>query len=901
MLNLKRDLLSAALAAAIVSLSQGAYAQTQQSTTDDDQASGQAATDLDTITVTSGIRRGIESAINLKQESTAIVDAVSAEDLGKLPDLSIAESISRLPGLASQRVAGRSSTISIRGFAGDFGTTLLNGREQVSVGDNRTVEFDQYPSELINSVVVYKTNQSDLVGQGLSGTVDLRTVRPLTYSERTISFNIRAEKNSFGEINDGSDDFGTRASAFYLDQFLDGRLGFAVGYARLDSPGQAEKFEASYKDDTINGVPGVRQIGGFKAIGSSSDNTRQGLMAVVQFDANENYKTTLDLYYSVFDKAETARFLESNLGWSGLIPSNATIENNVAVAGTYTGARPVLRNDLNEGDDKLFGIGWNNQIQITDDWSAEVDLSFSKADRQESLLETYSGYRAGITDTVDFRLIAEEDARFNFGLNYADPAAIVLTDPGGWGQDGYIKKPEIDDELRSFRVGLEKSFSDSMFSSLELGVNYADREKSRSVPEAFLELIGDPARGAGVDEVVVDPALLVRPTGLDFLGIPGTFAYEINGVFSRYYTPVSNINPDIANKQWTVNEKIITAFTQLNLDTEWGSIPVRGNIGVQMLTTDQSSSGLSVIQGDSANAVDFEGGANYVDWLPSLNLSFELPAENVLRFGLSKQLARPRIDQLRANNNTNLDFTQGRWTRSGGNPELDPTEANAFDVSWEKYFSTKGYVGLAYFYKDLRTYVIELGSTFDARGLPIPSGYNGPTPNPEGIYIRPGNGNGGRISGIEASVSIPFDIFTDALEGFGLVANHSDISSGVTPVEGGEEIPFPGLSDRVTNITVYYENYGFSTRLSMRKRSEFLGETQQFGADRGFTPIDGDEVLDFQAGYNFGEGALEGMSLLLQVNNLTDEPYREFTPETNLTRKFERYGRQYLLGVNYKF
>ena len=125
-----------------------------------------------------GIRRGIEAAIDTKQNATSIVESISAEDIGKLPDVSIAESLARLPGLAAQRVAGRAQAISVRGLSPDFATSLLNGRELVSTGDNRSVEFDQYPSELLAGVTVYKTPDAGLVGQGLSGTLDMQTVRP---------------------------------------------------------------------------------------------------------------------------------------------------------------------------------------------------------------------------------------------------------------------------------------------------------------------------------------------------------------------------------------------------------------------------------------------------------------------------------------------------------------------------------------------------------------------------------------------------------------------------------------------------------------------------------------------------------------------------------------------------
>mgnify|MGYP003429119903 FL=1 len=537
MLKLKRNLLSVALASATMMLATGAQAQAGEDGTKakeqskesaeakalaeapvlaqstaatpaetSDEAAVDAATQdaktLGAVQVT-GFRAGVETSIEVKRESNQIVEVVSSEDLGKLPDLSIADSITRLPGLAGQRVAGRTSTISIRGLSGDYGTTLLNGREQVSVGDNRGVEFDQFPSELINQVVVYKTADASLVGQGLSGTIDLRTIRPLSFDERAVSLNARYEENSIGEVNSDSDDTGSRLSAFYVDQFMDDRLGIALGYARLDSPGQAERYEAWGFPDNIAGAPGAYTLGGAKIQGSSTDNVREGYMGVLEFNVNDSYSTMLDVYYSKFDKAETTRFLETGLGWSGASLSNAVVENGVTTSGTFTGIRPVLRNDLNEGDDRLFAIGWNNEFRFADSWVARADISHSSADREESILETYSGTRAGVTDTVDFVLNPDGWPDFSFGLDYTDPNLIVLTDPGGWGQEGYVKYPEINDELTSYRLDFEKSFVDgamsNWFSSFEFGINYADREKQRQVPEFFLDVI--------TNETVLPPEL----------------------------------------------------------------------------------------------------------------------------------------------------------------------------------------------------------------------------------------------------------------------------------------------------------------------------------------------------------------------------------------------------------
>ncbi len=719
------------------------------------------------------------------------------------------------------------------------------------------------------------------------------------FGERTVSVNLRGDKNSLGELNSDSDDLGSRFSAFWLDQFMDDRLGIALGYARLDSPGQAQRFEAWGYPTDIGGGGGRATIGGLKIQASSTDNVRQGLMGVLEFNASESYSTMLDVYYSKFDKTETTRFLEAGLGWSGAQLSGATATGNLNTGGRFTGVRPVLRNDLNEGDDKLWAVGWNHEFRFADAWTARADLSFSKADREESILETYSGARAGITEIVDFRLDPTGFPTLTFNNSLSDPARIVLTDPGGWGQDGYIKTPQIDDELNSFRLDFTRSFMDGPFESLQFGLNYADREKQRRVPEAFLDLITDPS--------TVPSQFVISPVDLSFAGVNGgTLSYQINPVLAQFYRFRDNINADITNKQWVVAEEVLTAFAQLNINTELGSIPVRGNLGIQAVDVDQSSDGFTVIQGNAANALPFSGGASYTDYLPSLNLVFSLPNEFTARFGAGRTQARPRVDQMRANNNTSLEFSgqnQGRWSRNGGNPELEPWTANAYDLSLERYFAERGYVSLAYFYKDLRTYVYDQTTAFDARGLPIPAGYTGPTPQAVGIYSRPANGEGGNIKGWEFAVSVPFDLFSPALEGFGLTANYSDTSSSIKRLgPDGPDEPIAGLSEKVRNITFYYENHGFQARVSQRDRSDFLGEIQGFGADRALVYIDGETVVDAQIGYAFADGSsLEGVSVLLQVNNVTDEPYRQFFQGTNFTQRYEEYGRQYLLGVTYRF
>src|SRR3982751_1113089 len=204
--------------------------------------------------VVTGIRRSLQNSIQIKRNSASVVEAVSAEEIGKLPDVSIAESIARLPGIAAQRVRGRAEIVSIRGFSPDFTTVLLNGRQQASSGFNRAVEFDQYPSELLGSVVVYKTPDASIAGMGLAGTVDLRTIRPLEYGKRAIALNIRGQYDEGGGRNHDLSKYGWRGSASYIDQNADGTLGWMIGYAHLDAPGHIDHTSNWFYDNYGGGI-----------------------------------------------------------------------------------------------------------------------------------------------------------------------------------------------------------------------------------------------------------------------------------------------------------------------------------------------------------------------------------------------------------------------------------------------------------------------------------------------------------------------------------------------------------------------------------------------------------------------------------------------------------------------
>jgi iron complex outermembrane receptor protein len=896
--------------------SHAAFAQEQQQTTSQAvaQSSGDAAanngnTGIQTVKV-SGIRRGIEAAISVKKNNDSIVEAISAEDIGKLPDQSIAESISRLPGLTAQRDEhGNASVISIRGLSPGFSTGLLNGREQVSVGDNRNVEFDQYPGEMLSGVTVYKTPDAGLVGQGLSGTIDMQTVRPLDFKGRTMAVNYRREKTGLGMDTHGS---GNRTTFSYIDQFQNRTVGIAFGFSRLQGvTGDQTRFGSwgngttTYNGQTVN-IPYT----GMESFTEVYSQARNGLMGVLQFRPNREFSSTIDLFYSKYDRNTRTHGIQLPLSDNPATnvydrPGqlvNPTLSGNTVTAGTFNNVRAVLRNDMESYSDTSKSIGWNTKLKLNQDWSANLDLSWNSAERNGANVETYGTSSA--LGTVGF--VAGSQA-FSPSLNYADPNVVRLTDAQGWGgaqtQAGYVKFPHVYDKLGAVRFDLSRDLDNAwVFNKVTFGGNVTNRSKTRDYTENLLSIKG-----------TTDPlASAPYPSG------SGSATAGSSGINVITFDPLANLNsiydvnqklhPDIYNKDWTVREKISTGFAKLNIDSQIGRIPLRGALGLQVIHTQQESTAFSVdnlatgtTDANRPTGTNTEG-TSYNDVLPSLNLIGDLGNQQTLRFSLAKIMARPTLNDMRASRTFGYDQTRGEYGGSGGNPQLKPFRAKSVDVSYEKYWDTKAYVSAAMFYKKLDTYIINAGNTVDFTPFLLPTSFVAPSNT--GIFTTPVNGSGGNIKGVELAASMPFNLVTRYLDGFGVVANVSQNSSAValpdTTNGGSGTMALPGLSKRAASLTLYYEKAGFSARVAERYRSDFIGEVSDYSGARELTYFQGDKVVDLQFGYEFQTGRMKGLSVLVEMNNVNDAPYMRYRKTKDNVIEDKRFGRNVMIGLNYK-
>ncbi len=888
-----------------------------------------AVVTLETLEVNGSFSGSLAAATQLKQQSQSITEVIAAEDIGKLPDVSIADSLTRLTGLTTQRTNGRSQQISIRGLTGDFSTGMLNGREQVSTSLNRAVEFDQYPAELLNQVVVYKTASADLTSQGLAGTIDLETVKPLSKSGRVVAVNAYYEWTQLSRLTPGVSGKGNRFNFSYVDQFADGKVGFALGYSHSSKPFEGQQFQAwGYPTD----ADGNFALGGTKSYVRTSNLDRDGLMAVLEFRPNEQIHSTIDVYASGFEEKQYLRGMEIPLAfWSSAsLQPGYTVTDGLITNATLTNVQPVVRNDAFLRNDTPIAVGWNLKIGEQSEWPVTFDVGYSRVSRKDQNLETYSGlgFRGAVAapntpDTVNVQLIPGNIPVVTTTLDYADGSLLRLTDPQGWGgnnlpgggMEGYLKYFRAKDELGQFKLSTEHRL-DGFFSKVEVGTSYTDRYKRDGEgPSGFITAAD---AQPGVEKTQPLPEQ-IGTTDMSYLGLGEIYAYDPLKAFNSGtwgFTP-NNDTGIIANR-YEVREKISQFYTQLDMNGQWGDLPVSGNVGFRIINVDQSSKGLSA-NGNVLTPVS--AGEKYTQFAPDLNLTFKAAEQTFIRFSLARQIARPRMYDMRASRSwgfdaakaNNTDPSQSPWSGGGGNGTLRPWVSDSADISIERYFSdNRGYVSLAGFYKDLRNYIYQQNIVGDFSDYPVPAGSEPALQ--QGIISTPVNGQGGTLKGLEFTLSLPSEIISRNVRGFGVVLGGAYTDSSVKPwgPDGGDA-PIAGLSKRVANITVYFERKGFSARVSDRYRSSNRQYITTFGVPNpggdvnpngGFSVAQPENVIDAQVSYTFQNNveALKGMTLFLQAYNLNNEPlvtYNNNDPRQVIN--YQKYGASYSAGVSYKF
>lgn len=691
-------------------------------------------TTVEEVTVV-GFAKSIQDSIDIKRNADTVVQAISAADLGGLPDVSIADALGRVPGITVTRSGGQAGTIQVRGMGEGFVFSTLNGREQVSPNGTRAMEFSQFPSELIQSVEVYMSPKASLIEGGVAGTVEMKTANPLAMEEeQKVVIGVRGSYNDQAGDIYGAEEFGQRLSLSFQKKLFDDTLGIAVGYAHLVQPRSASRFEQyNYEtdpyilisgkglnthvvDENFNALPttdrpnSVFMAEGFEVFQTGGEETRDGYVAAIQFEPNENLSIQSDLFYSKFESDSYSRGFRIQPLKNAQVTSVVLWENNAVVGGEFltSDASPtafnlqINSNDVTQTNELLSG-GLN--LKWTEDaLTVALDLSHSDASGEQAdgvvRAHLYRPKSASVPGTDPFERDPDQSMTYLLdGINV--PSISLSRDYTQYDSNGvsnlrmtnYERYPRInDDVISAARLDLKYELELPLISSVEAGVRYSERNhKDRR--QVFV--YGDGANGT----IRTDWSLPITTENSDVVNWKGEFskfpsflAIDGDAIIKQAYEdglvlgPVpkatdDNLNPTASprsiepaarwgeGRDWSmkqrsnIDENVTAIYLQANISTSLFDRDLVGNIGIRHVRSDQSSTALLNVNGNPEKGareicdevgecrVDFsyqDLGAKYDHNLPSLNLNYSLAENDQLRLAVARVLSRPPINRLAA-------------------------------------------------------------------------------------------------------------------------------------------------------------------------------------------------------------------------------------------------------------
>ncbi len=907
------------LLAMAVSLALSAGAAAQQ------QSEAPSATNLDTVNVT-GYRASVEKALDIKRSESGVVDAIVAEDIGKFPDLNLAESLQRIPGVVITREAGEGRNISVRGLGPDFTRVRINGMEAlttVGAGDQsggtnrgRGFDFNVFASDLFSQLIVRKTASADIEEGSLGATVDLRTARPFDYDGFTFAASGQASYNGMAEKAD------PRLSALISNTFADGTFGALLSVAYSERQALEEGSNTGrWANGPSNGnfsaaspFTAARAADVFhprfpRYVQMEHEQKRLGVTGSLQWKPSDATEISLDALYSKIDATRDEQYIEAIsfsrgtsttprlVGKPSTIVKNGEIRDNALLYGEFDNVDIRTENRHDEWSTEFKQLSLNGQHRFGDDFTLSGKVGISRSKHENPVQTTV------IMDKYDVKGYSYDyrgNSRFpviNYGI---DP-----TDPSGWELAEIRLRPQyVDNDFDTGQLDFNWNISPGF--RLKGGV----LAKDYTFKTTELRRASELAVPTFADGTKIVPVDLTSQAGLKGIqGSPSNWVVPDLDAIAEQFDIYSNsgtfaVAPR-ANNVRSVEEKDRGAWLMGEFSTELGSLPLSGNFGVRYVRTKQSSTGLSTLSTGTAQTTVSR---SYDDTLPSFNLVAEVTPDFLIRLGAAKVMSRPGLGSLTPG--ATVAVAGGARTISSGNPTLDPIRATNVDLGFEWYFAEGAMAGIGLFYKDIESFVQTTREVrpFSDSGLPesLLAG-TGASASDDFTYTRPVNTPGGELHGVEANYTQPFSFLPGKWSNLGVQLNYTWVESKIQYLNSaGQPVmktDLTGLSKSSWNATLFYEGETFAGRVSATNRDDYLtqapGQETGFNLD-GYHGMTGTTVIDASIRYKISEQ----LELSLEGINLTNEASDEwvYSPLTGrLPLQYTETGRQFLLGVRYKF
>jgi TonB-dependent receptor len=926
-----------------------------------------------TVVVVKGFRGSLQSAISEKRRSVEMVDVIKSEDIGKFPDLNLAEALQRVPGVSIDRDGGEGRQITVRGLNSEFSRTRINGLEALatsagkdgSAGTNRGRGFDYnvFAADLFNSLTVRKSMSAEIDEGSLGATVDLQTARPFDYKGFTMAAGAQVGYNEVSEKTS------PRATFMISNRWADGKLGalFSIAYEDRElleqsltttrwqnaySAGNNGRFQ-SFSSNAGSSFTAITPCGTSTNRACSTTGTnpavtgdaaaisnalfpriprhnrynthieRLGMTGSFQFRASENTLFTLDAMVAEFGQdreeweIEAISFSRSGAGNPQHDVYNYSIDSNgVMRKASFNDVdiRSEHRFDELKTEFSQFNLSWDQNW--SDKLSSKVlfGLSESNQSNPEQTTFTFESYDV---DGYSYDYTDQTQPVFNYGTsstgcNPTQACYWTYSNSTALGDASLIRlrpnetnnrfatlrldgRYELNDNL-SFKFGI--SGREYKFDTYELG-RYTTNADTRD------------ENAGGVIQTTINAniaqyALTRTVEGTTFLipdldKIRSTFGYDCNCVNAFGDFRVNSTNSSSRGNTRSAFEKSDTAYWQADFKGSIAGMPYRGNLGVRYVETDLSASGF-------IGTLPVTVTRSYEDTLPSLNLNIE-PMENLfIRFAAAKTMARPTLLSMAPGGSINTSSN----TITTGNPYLDPTRSENFDLSFEYYPDKDTLFSLALFKKDIRSYIqrsITQGTLADFGFSETQLGET----IPGTIYslTTPINTPGGELQGFEISLQKPFSFLPGLLSKTGGIVNYTNVDSEITyiitpsltaPVTRKDKLL--GLSPTSYNLTFYYEGDALSARVAFAHRDGYISQLNP-GSSADLWGKNGTDNVDMQISYELSKR----VTIVFEGINLTNEPDDRYiaynTPQGNkiddLVYEWAESGRQFYLGVKYRY
>ena len=970
----------------IAAMSNIAYAAETEQTSEAQKAKESDKDNVEVIEVT-GFRSSLIKSLNTKRFSDTVVDAISADDIGGLPDVSIADSLTRLPGVTSVRIDGQSSELNVRGLSGGFVFSTLNGREMVSTSGGRSIQFDIFPAELISGAQVYKSQKASLIEGGIAATINLETVNALDLEkDHNFRASLHGNYNEAAADNEDSDTFGRRLTLSYQGKYLDDTVGIAVGWANMFQPTVSSRF-VNYQFDeqdlsaAYDGAPeSILVSSGFEINERGGEDERNAFTLALNWEPRDDLRFQFDAFHSKFDSNKWDRGLRisgiNNIATpgAGLLIDNPLYADGALVGGTiyrdpngtllappYPGSSRDIniqtQADDNTTNSSSSAFGLRGDWDITDDLMMTVDISRSEGEEEykdQVLRMAYFEDSSATTPIIDdnvifsYQLNGLNNPDLQFNQDFTDTAHMMVTSSESY--------PHIESNTSdALRVDFAYQLESNIFSSVEFGVRASmrDYELSRgrflygttdgNMRNGQYITFGEDADGNLIEVERFQPHGLdssnstVSTIGGDLSGMPSFLSVDNDAILNAWIPGVDRTPVRTWEHDWTmtqgnlVEEDVLSAYLQINIDTEVFGLPVTGNFGARYVDTTQSSTGLvNVGSGNGDIIYDDVGGTNsdwehkkisesYDDFLPSLNLNFKVTDDDQIRFAYAKVMSRPEMPTMANSGNWKFDVNRDGDGRnyigldSSTSPKLRPFYANQYDVSFEHYFTeTEGALVVAFWYKDVANIVsdnTEVDYDFEGNGFDLPSIPDNKVEDDSGNVLvwedgdyshAENNGDAGYIRGIEIGYTQTFSFLPGYFSGLGANVNFSYTESEIeveskVPGEENQLGPIEGLSPRVLSATLFYDwDDKLSARVSGRYRSDYLSEQIAIGTGQS-AYFQEETIFSAQVSYNF----TENLQAVISADNITDEPNISYFGNTSRTGTIQYFGRTIYFGVNY--